>query len=371
MGYAVYIVRKAEGEGGEQKRAAAITLAEWKAYVATDPELRLTDYAEASGYGAGPGSAAGAAGADLGALPAEAEVLSLWLAYSRMRAGKYAWFSYARGRVTVRDPDEELLGKILAVAQALAARVQGDDGEYFDEAPASRLSTLVGAGFGGAPDFRDFQTFASAEAAQPVLEMLARQGIAARTTFNNGRLAFDPSFANNQLTSKFIISLPLADFERAGQLLADMNQHALSEADPNHYLFGFADEELFDVVLKPDEWSSFDVALAGQLLRQRGRDVSADTLRLLRQHRVAELAQPDKDHRAWILGGYLSALLGGFFGLLIGYQLYSHHKQLPDGRRVYAYSATDRVHGLRIMVLAGIVLLVVVSVRIGRTLSDN
>ena len=125
------------------------------------------------------------------------------------------------------------------------------------------------------------------------------------------------------------------------------------------------------LLVKPDEWSSFDVALAGLLLRQRGRHVSADTLRLLRQHRVAELARPEQDHKVWILAGYLSALLGGFFGVLIGCQLYFHRKLLPDGRRVYAYSAPDRVHALRILVLAIIMLLLVVSVRVMQSLNDS
>lgn len=354
MGYDVHITRKAESwAAGDDE--AVIPLAEWLAYVATDPEMQLDNQAETL-----------LPSADAG-LPAAAAGRCVWLAYSKNgRAGNYAWFSHEEDRVTVKNPDEEILGKMLAIAQALEARVQGDDGEYFDETPAYAPDRHANTIFEGSTDFRDFQTFASAEAAQPLLALLARQGIAARTAADNGQVAFDPSFANNQLTSKFIVKLQLADFERASQLLADLNQHALSQADPDHYLFGFSDEELFDLLVKPDEWSSFDVALAGQLLRQRGRDVSADTLRLLRQHRVAELAQPDKDHKTWILGGYISALLGGFFGLLIGYQLYFHRKLLPDGRRVYAYSAHDRVHGLRILVLAIIMLLLVVSLRIAQ-----
>lgn len=46
--------------------------------------------------------------------------------------------------------------------------------------------------------------------------------------------------------------------------------------------------------MKPDEGNSFDVALASQLLRQRGRDISPDTLKLLGQRRVMELAQPGR-----------------------------------------------------------------------------
>ncbi|MGI4821567.1 MAG: hypothetical protein ACRYFV_10195 [Janthinobacterium lividum] len=361
MSYDVHITRKAESWAAEDDQSA-ISLAEWLEYVAHDPEMRLDNRSTALVVGI----------ADT--LGVEAAGLSVWLAYSKNgRAGNYAWFSHEADRVTVKNPDEEILGKMLAVAQALGARVQGDDNEYFDESPAYPADTHEGTIFEASHDFRDFQTFASAEAAQPLLAALAQRSILARTAFDNGQLAFDPSFANNQLTSKFIVKLQLADFERGSQVLAELNAHAISQVDSCHYLFAFTDEELFDLLVKPDEWSAFDVALAGQLLRRRGRDISPDTLQLLRQHRVAELAQPDtyKDHKAWIMRGYISALLGGFFGILIGYQLYTHHKQLPDGRRVPAYSAPDRVHGLRIMVLGVVVFVLVLSARAVQLLNEN
>lgn len=358
MGYHLHITRKAKG-WNDAEDPATISRAEWLAYVASDPEMALNDCSVDPQYG--QPDAAGRA------YDNQMEGLAAWLKHSGAGLkGEYVWFGHEQDRVTVEGPDEETLGKMLAVAQALGARVQGDDGEYFDRLDQP---TITGADdevlAWASSDFRAFQTYASAEAGQPLLAALARQGIEYRTSIDNGELAFDPSFANNRLISKFIVKLRLADFERGSEVLADLNQHAIEQVSPTHYLFSFSDEELFDLLVKPDEWSSFDVTLAGQLLRQRGRDISPDTLRLLRQHRVAELAQPDQDHRAWVAGGYISALLGGLFGLMIGYQLYFHRKQLPDGRRVYAYSATDRVHGLRILVLGAVSLLGWVALKFG------
>lgn len=215
-----------------------------------------------------------------------------------------------------------------------------------------------------ADDFRLFQTYATAEEAQPLLDALAAHHIEARANADNGKLAVDPAFANNERVATFLVKLQPADFEPARQLLDALNQAAVQQADPGHYLFGFRDEELFDVLTKPDEWSSYDVALASHLLQQRGRDVSADTLALLRQHRVTELARPEESHKAWIALGYLSALLGGALGLLIGWQLQFHRKTLPDGRRVFAYSDADRRHGLRILILALVVVGGVIVYRI-------
>ena len=358
MGYDVHITRKQHWADEEDN--ATISLAEWLAYVATDPEMRLDDHAEAP---------VGDTDTTFGV---ESEGLSVWLPYSKNgRAGNYAWFSHEDDRVTVKNPDEEILGKMLAVAHALGARVQGDDNEYYDE--VEPLFANPGAGGTAAwadAGFRNFQTFASAGAAQPLLQALTEAGIPHNTTFDTGQVAFDPSFANNQLTSNFTVQLSLADFERGTQLLNKLNEHALSQIAPDHYLLRFTDEELMDLVVKPDEWSALDVALASQLLRQRGRDISPDALQLLRQRRVAELAQPDQDHKALVRSGYLSAMLGGLIGVGIGYQLYTSRKQLPTGQRVYAYSPTDRVHGIRMMVLGVCVFILVLATRLIRLTED-
>ncbi len=334
MGYEVHIIR--EGQG-------AISLAEWRDYVAGDPEMQADDFLNPT-FRAGKPTAWELIGA------------SVWVPYSKNgRHGRYARFYHQYDRVTVPDPDEEILGKMLLVAHALRARVQGADGEYFDEDNAAPAGMPTGPTWADR-EYRVFQTFASAEAAKPLLAALARQGMVPLGSSDTGQVAFDPSFANNQLTSKFTVKLPLADFERGSQVLADLNEDAVNQANPNHYLFKASDEELFELLVKPDEWSSFDVALASQLLRRRGRDITPDTLRLLRQHRLTELTQPEPAQDFWIGGGYVSAMFGGVIGLFIGYHLYTHRKQLPDGRRVYAYSDRDRTHGVRIFVLSIVML---------------
>ena len=62
--------------------------------------------------------------------------------------------------------------------------------------------------------------------------------------------------------------------------------------------------------------------------------------------------------------GYGLALLGGALAIFMGWELYAHKKTLNDGRQVLAYSAQNRVHGLRIRVLDGISLLLWITVRV-------
>ncbi|GAA3989564.1 hypothetical protein [Hymenobacter antarcticus] len=157
--------------------------------------------------------------------------------------------------------------------------------------------------------------------------------------------------ANNATDTRFVVRLHLADFERARQVEDEENEALMAEAAPDHYLFGFSDDELFDILVKPDEWNSYDVSLARHVLRQRGREVSPDTVQLLRRHRVAEMAKPEPSQKTWIVAGYLFAAVGGILGMAIGWHLHYHKKMLSDGTQVRAFSARDRLHGFRILLL--------------------
>jgi hypothetical protein len=117
VGYDVHITRKhdwSDPEGPE------ISLAEWLAVVDADPEMRLDGYAEAR--------------LDDGkVLRIEREGLSVWTAYSQHGlGGNMAWFLYSNGNVIIKNPDDEILRKMWSVAQALSAKVQGDESEVYD-----------------------------------------------------------------------------------------------------------------------------------------------------------------------------------------------------------------------------------------------
>jgi hypothetical protein len=117
MGYDVHITRK---QNWSDKKGPEIPLAEWIAVVQSDREMRLDGYAETQ---VGDGKS----------LRIEKQGLSVWTAYSRNdEDGNKAWFDFRLGNVVVKNPDAEILQKMWLLAQALSARVQGDDGEFYD-----------------------------------------------------------------------------------------------------------------------------------------------------------------------------------------------------------------------------------------------
>ncbi|HLU38590.1 MAG TPA: hypothetical protein VK081_04345 [Planctomycetota bacterium] len=97
MGYDVHITRAADWS---ENAGHEITAAEWMAVVRADGELvpdpKLGPYA--------------------------------------VRWSKTAWIDWFDGNVFTTDPDRATVGKLLEIAQRLSAAVQGDDGEFYENA---------------------------------------------------------------------------------------------------------------------------------------------------------------------------------------------------------------------------------------------
>ncbi len=117
MGYGVHITKK---KYWFDEEGPTISLQEWLSVVKNDPEMRHDGYAEAE---TGEGNA----------LRITSEGLSVWLAYSgHGKDGNMAWFDFREGNIAVKNPDTEILRKMHLLAQALSAKVQGDEGEEYD-----------------------------------------------------------------------------------------------------------------------------------------------------------------------------------------------------------------------------------------------
>ena len=203
------------------------------------------------------------------------------------------------------------------------------------------------------PDYLQYQAFLSPEAAEPLLALLDQQKIPFETSFDQHD--FDITFAYNPTRTQFVVKLHPQDFDKARAVETETSKQQIASVSSDYHLFDFTEEELFTILVKPDEWNNFDVTLAQQILRDRGRDVSADTVALLSQHRMAELGRPEEVQKSWIMAGYLFALCGGVVGLIIGWHLAFHKKQLPNGHQKLAFSEEDRTQGRRILALSSLV----------------
>jgi hypothetical protein len=113
MGYDVHITRKEEWS---DEKGPRITEAEWQAYVKSDPEMVITGAAEHTNPQGDT-------------IRLTQPLLSEWRHHS---SGHPVWFSYFEGSLSVKNPDDECLAKMRHIATRLHARVQGDEGEFYD-----------------------------------------------------------------------------------------------------------------------------------------------------------------------------------------------------------------------------------------------
>lgn len=170
----------------------------------------------------------------------------------------------------------------------------------------------------------------------------------------DSRNFYDASYAFNPLNREIAVKMAPENFEAAEKALDQYYQSMLDNVDKDYYLFEFSDQELTEIILKPDEWGNLDYQLAQKLLKERGKEVKPEVLELIRKQRNDDLATPDASNNFVVIAGYISAFLGGFFGILVGWHLSYSKKTLPDGRRSFRYRDVDRDHGTRILLISSL-----------------
>lgn len=202
--------------------------------------------------------------------------------------------------------------------------------------------------------FSIFRTFSNIALAIELRNTLEKNGI--DTIMDDNSAPVDVTFTvGASAQDKVEIRIKKTDFEKAESILEKAAEDNLNDIDPGYYLFEFTNAELYDLLLKSDEWNKFDYTLAQKILKDRGKSIDKALLESLKKQRLEELAKPEANQKPWIIGGYVFALLGGFLGIIIGYFLWTSKKTLPNGQKVYSYRANDRKHGKYIFYTALII----------------
>jgi hypothetical protein len=206
------------------------------------------------------------------------------------------------------------------------------------------------------PDqYLTFKTFPDSNTAQDFATVLQQADIP--YTIEEDAVVFDPSYANNQFNKDYHLKVRPQDFGSANQVLDDYYKAQLDKVEKDYYLFSFTDEELQEILAKPDEWGHFDYQLAKKLLAERGKEVRPEQTQKLWNRRVEELAAPEGVKSSSIVINYFVAFFFFPVGLFIGWHWMSAKKTLPDGERVLMYSYHVQQHGMRIFVIAIVMLI--------------
>lgn len=206
-----------------------------------------------------------------------------------------------------------------------------------------------------------YKKFPDAREAKALQQFLIENGIECLFVDTSPRMG---SAMMGDLNKEYEVQLKPEQFEAADKLLESYAESMMGRLPEDYYLLSFTDEELYEVVLKHDEWSEFDYVLARKLLAERGKIIDEAEIKHLRQKRMQDLARPETRQTGWIIAGYSMAFLGGLGGIITGYVLLTAKKTLPNGQVVPTYSPVDRMHGKMILVLGIIIIPLYIVVRI-------
>ncbi len=195
--------------------------------------------------------------------------------------------------------------------------------------------------------FLTFREFNDIELAKDIGEFLKAEGIPYELEDN--KYLFDVSFANNSVNPDVSLKLRGADFTRAQSILREYYQKAAESVEQDYYLFSCSNAELLEMLAKPDEWGEFDYCVAQWILKSRGQELSPELIGSLEEKRISQLSVPEPTNSDWVYRGYISAIFGGIFGIIFGYNLAYSKKTLLNGEQVYSYDEHNRKHGERIV----------------------
>lgn len=126
MGYELHITRQENWFDDDSSQQ--ISFDEWIQVLSNDKDMRLDNFAEFTTT-------------DGDTIRVESEGLSVWTKYSGNGLnGNYAWFDYRKGRIVCKNPDDEIISKMLDIAKLLNAKVQGDEEEIYELSADNKIS---------------------------------------------------------------------------------------------------------------------------------------------------------------------------------------------------------------------------------------
>ncbi len=206
-------------------------------------------------------------------------------------------------------------------------------------------------------DFRQFQSFFTIEEALDFASVLKNEGIDVVIETDP---ALDPSIGGVSSDKKHHLKIRLSDFEKVDSLFEKEAENSLTKIGDDYYLFSFTEDELIEILEKPDEWNKQDYVLAKQILKNRGKDINDDELKNLKKQRLNQLSKPENGMNVWVVIGYISSICGGLFGIFIGSALTSTKKTLPTGEIIHVFDERSRKHG-KIILVIGVAVLIISS----------
>lgn len=160
---------------------------------------------------------------------------------------------------------------------------------------------------------------------------------------------FDAILGQTRDNEYFILKISFKDFEKA---LLDIDKDLLEKEIPaDYHLREMNNNELPEILEKPDKWSRFDGAAAKILLTEKGMDITNSKVKLLMDERDDQLkATKTIAIQSFVLLCLIS-IFGWFFPIIGGLMIYELKQKTTDGSDTYIFSTEGRIKGIVIVVI--------------------
>ncbi len=174
---------------------------------------------------------------------------------------------------------------------------------------------------------------------------------------------FDITTIGSGSNPEVIISVRRADYAAARSA---MEEEYLSIGLPDdHYLLTSSDDELADILGKPEEWNSFDVAHARKIASDRGIDEAL--IHLKKSQRIEQLQRGKRASNELVFFGWLFSLFGGVIGVGIAWSICFMKEKAPEGE-FFSYDEESRERAKPMFQFACVMIVIAIFVRIYVTL---
>lgn len=207
-----------------------------------------------------------------------------------------------------------------------------------------------------------YRKFIYEDDALELIKILKENHIGYELANNSSQL--DSNFGGEINTKQFELKIKKEDFEQVENLEEELVKADVENVSEEYHLFDYSDEELIEIVTKKEEWNKFDYLLAQKILKERGKEINPELLKIINMQRIENLAIQEVSPTWLIIIGYVAAFLGGFLGIFIGSYLIYYKKALPNGDRIYGFDKEDRSHGQSILVISAITFFIWIGFRL-------
>lgn len=190
-------------------------------------------------------------------------------------------------------------------------------------------------------EFLTYSKFYTNEEAEAFAALLQKNGIPFDAEREGATL--DVLYLGEDTDPRYLVKVRQQDFRKVNELMKHEMERQVEYVRSDYYLYQFTNEELAEVVRRPDEWNYFDQALAKKLLSQR--NVALEAIPVGAVFSEEDLHQPSKLEGVWLVLAYLGAVLFPFAGVPLGAVLFRSKRTLRDGTKVPLFDVVSMNHG--------------------------